>query len=511
MAMSRESQRGRARARREAGSFRQLPWRHVTNPYRPVEVLSADQVEAIHEASLTVLEDIGMEFLHDGALDRLARAGAKVDRANRRVRLDRGLVMEQVAKAPREVTLHARNAERSVTLGGNRINFCMVASPPNCSDLERGKRAGTYQDYCDFLRLGHSLNIIHFLGGYPVEPVDLPPETRHLDCYMGYITLTDRAWHPYSLGRERIADALAMLAIARGTTVEALEREPGVISVVNTNSPLRLDGPMIEGLTEMALHNQPVVVTPFTLSGAMSPATIAGALVQQNAEALAGVTLIQLVRPGAPALYGGFTSNVDMKSGAPAFGTPEYTKAALAGGQLARRYGLPYRSSNANASNAPDAQAAYESEMSVWGAVMGHANMVLHGAGWLEGGLTASFEKVIIDAEILQMMAEVLRPIEISEAAFGIDAMREVGPGGHFFGAAHTLERYESAFYAPILSDWRNYETWNAAGAETAAQRAHRIYKDILAAYEPPPLDAAIRDELDAYVARRKAEIAKQG
>jgi trimethylamine--corrinoid protein Co-methyltransferase len=505
--MARDSQRSRARSRRDAG-FRQLPWRRVVNPYAPVEVLSADQIEAIHLASLRVLEDIGMEFLHDDALDLLQRAGASVDRATRRVRLDRGLVLEQVAKAPSQVTLHARNPERNVTLGGNVINFCMVASPPNCSDLDRGKRPGTYEDYCNFLRLGHSLNIIHFLGGYPVEPVDLPPESRHLDCYMGYITLCDRAWHPYSLGRERISDALAMLAIARGTTVEALEREPGVISVVNTNSPLRLDGPMIGGLMEMARHNQPVVVTPFTLSGAMSPATIAGALVQQNAEALAGIMLIQLVRPGAPALYGGFTSNVDMKSGAPAFGTPEYTKAALAGGQLARRYRLPYRSSNANASNAPDAQSAYESEMSVWGAVMGHANMVLHGAGWLEGGLTASFEKVIIDAEILQMMAEVLNPIEVSEAAFGLDAMAEVGPGGHFFGAAHTLARYETAFYSPILSDWRNFESWRAAGAETAAQRANKVWKAILAEYQPPPLDPAIRAELEAYVARRKAEIA---
>ncbi|MGH6718298.1 MAG: trimethylamine methyltransferase family protein [Alphaproteobacteria bacterium] len=506
--MARDSQRSRARSRRDAGGFRQLPWRRVVNPYAPVEVLSADQVEAIHDASLRVLEDIGMEFLHDGALDLLQRAGAKVDRATRRARLDRGLVLEQVAKAPSHVTLHARNPERSVTLGGNAINFCMVASPPNCSDLDRGKRPGTYEDYCNFLRLGHSLNIIHFFGGYPVEPVDLPAESRHLDCYMGYITLSDRAWHPYSLGRERISDALAMLAIARGTTVEALEREPGIITVVNTNSPLRLDGPMIEGLMEMARHNQPVVVTPFTLSGAMAPATIAGALVQQNAEALAGILLIQLTRPGAPALYGGFTSNVDMKSGAPAFGTPEYTKAALAGGQLARRYRLPYRSSNANASNAPDAQAAYESEMSVWGAVMGHANMVLHGAGWLEGGLTASFEKVIIDVEILQMMAEVLNPIEISEDAFGLDAMAEVGPGGHFFGAAHTLARYETAFYAPILSDWRNFETWRAAGAETAAQRANKVWKSILADYQPPPLDPAIRAELEAYVARRKAEIA---
>jgi trimethylamine--corrinoid protein Co-methyltransferase len=238
----------------------------------------------------------------------------------------------------------------------------------------------------------------------------------------------------------------------------------------------------------------------------MSPVTLAGALAQQNAEALATLALAQLVNPGAPVVYGGFTSNVDMKSGAPAFGTPEYTRAALAGGQLARRYGLPYRSSNANAANLVDAQAAYESEMSLWGAVMGHANMVLHGAGWMEGGLTASFEKFVLDVELLQMMAELMRPIEVNEATLGLEAIREVQPGGHFFGAAHTLERYETAFYAPLISDWRNYETWEESGAETATQRAHKIYKRVLAEFEPPPLDPAIQEELEAYVARRKEE-----
>ncbi|MFQ5985664.1 MAG: trimethylamine methyltransferase family protein, partial [Alphaproteobacteria bacterium] len=272
--------------------------------------------------------------------------------------------------------------------------------------------------------------------------------------------------------------------------------------------PLRLDGPMAEGLMAMARAGQPVIVTPFTLAGAMSPVTLAGALAQQNAEALAGITLAEVVSPGAPVVYGGFTSNVDMKSGAPAFGTPEYTKAALAGGQLARRYRLPFRSSNVNAANLVDAQAAYESEMSVWGAVMAHANLVLHGAGWLEGGLTASFEKMVIDAEILQMMAEFLRPIEVDEEALGLEAIAEVGPGGHFFGAAHTLARYETAFYAPLVSDWRNYETWKEAGGRSATERANAIWKELLHAYEPPPLDPDVDEALKAFVARRKKEIA---
>ncbi|MEE8274707.1 MAG: trimethylamine methyltransferase family protein, partial [Alphaproteobacteria bacterium] len=251
---------------------------------------------------------------------------------------------------------------------------------------------------------------------------------------------------------------------------------------------------------------QAVVITPFTLAGAMSPITLAGALAQQNAEALAGIALDQIVNPGAPVIYGGFTSNVDMKTGAPAFGTPEYAQAVLAGGQLARRYRIPYRSSNVNAANVVDAQAAYESGMSLWATVMGHTNYIMHGAGWLEGGLTASFEKMIVDAEMLQMMAEFLQPIEVSDDTLGLDAIAEVGPGGHFFGAAHTLARYETAFYAPLVSDWRNFETWEESGALSATERANAIWKQMLAEYEPPPLDPSINDELDAFVARRKAE-----
>ena len=502
--MSREA--GRRRERRSAKGIKQLPWRTYRNPYRPVEVLSEDQIEAIHETSLRILEEIGMDFLDEEALGILRNAGAEVAPGSQRVRFDRGLVLDSVARAPSRFTLHARNPERNLEVGGNHVCFGSVASAPNVSDLDRGRRPGTFEDYCNLLRLCQSLNIVQFISGYPVEPADLPPATRHLDAHHAAITLTDRIWHPYSLGRQRIADAIEMICIARGIDRATLAREPSLFSIVNSSSPLRLDGPMLQGLMEMARGGQPVVLTPFTLSGAMSPATIAGALAQQNAEALAGLALIQIVNPGVPCMYGGFTSNVDMKSGAPAFGTPEYARAAMAGGQLARRYRIPYRSSNACAANAVDAQAAYESEMSIWGAVMGHANWVLHGAGWMEGGLVASFEKVILDAEMLQMIAEFLRPIEVSEETLGLDAIREVGPGGHFFGAAHTLARYETAFYAPMLSDWRNFETWREAGALTADRRANAIWKQLLAEYEPPPLDPAIDEALRAFVERRKRE-----
>ena len=504
--MARDASRLSRRQSRGGPGLKQLPWLQVRNPYSPIEVLSADQIEAIHDASLTVLEEIGMDFLHPQALAILDRAGAQVESGTQRVRFDRGLVEEAVAKAPSQFTLHARNPEHSVAIGGNHIVFATVGSAPNVSDLEGGRRDGNFKDYCDLLRLAQSLNIVHLMGGYPVEAVDLPPATRHLDCVRAFLTLSDKVAFSYSLGRTRIQDGLELTKIARGIDEAQLCREPSLFTVVNTSSPLRLDGPMIEGVIEMARRNQAVAMTPFTLSGAMSPATLAGALAQQNAEALASLAFAQIVNPGAPVVYGGFTSNVDMKSGAPAFGTPEYSKAALAGGQLARRYNLPYRSSNANACNVVDAQAAYESQMSLWAAVMGHANIVLHAAGWMEGGLTASFEKMVLDAEMLQMMAEFLKPIEVNEDTLGLDAIREVGPGGHFFGAAHTLARYETAFYAPILSDWRNFETWEEDGAVDATHRAHRIYKQILADYVAPPSDPATLEALDAFVARRKEE-----
>jgi trimethylamine--corrinoid protein Co-methyltransferase len=277
--------------------------------------------------------------------------------------------------------------------------------------------------------------------------------------------------------------------------------------VINTNSPLQLDIPMAQGLIAMAEFGQAVIVTPFTLSGAMSPVTIAGALAQQHAEAMAGIALTQIVRPGAPVVYGGFTSNVDMKTGSPAFGTPEYVQAAQASGQLARYLGLPFRSSNVTAANCPDAQAAYESSMSLWGAITGQANLIMHAAGWLHGGLTASLEKLIIDAEMLQMMSACIEPFEVNAGTLALDAVREVGPAGHFFGAAHTMQRYEHAFYSPLLSNWDNYENWLERGSVNTEQRANQIWKQLLSEYLQPPTDPAIDDALKDYVARRKREI----
>jgi len=502
----RTTSRRRDAARDSKPRLNQLPWQEVRNPFPPLEVLSKDELEHIHTASLDILEDLGMEVLSAPARQMFRDAGVDADESTMRVRMDRAFVMEQMAKIPAEFTLHSRNPERDVTFGGNRVLVTPVSSTPNCSDLDRGRRPGTWDDFANLVKVAQSLNCIHFFAGYPTEAIDLPVPTRHLDCHMAFITLTDKVWRTYALGAERSRDGIVMNRIARGISEAEMIEKPGLITLINTNSPLRLDEPMCQGLIEMASHGQAVAITPFTLLGAMAPTTLAGALAQQNAEALAGLALVQLVRPGNPSVYGGFTSNVDMKSGAPAFGTPEYVKATLAGGQLARKYAIPFRTSNVNASNAVDAQGAYESGMSLWAAFLSGANFIHHGAGWLEGGLVASFEKMIVDAEMLQGMFETLKPIEVTDEAIGIEAMRDVGPGGHFFGTQHTLDRYETAFYAPMLSDWRNYESWVEAGSPDTATRANRIWKELLEQYEEPALDPGIRDELHAYVARRKEE-----
>ena len=502
------ARRRRGSPRRNAGAIQQLPWTRVENPFPPVEVLDPEQLEKIHDASLRILEDFGIEVMSADALRRFEAAGADVDPAAGLVRLDRHMVLELVAKAPSEITLTPRNPARAITLGGAHINFGLVAGPPNIHDRINGRREGNYEDYCKLLKLAQSLNIIHLIGNQPTAPVELAAATRHLDCYHANVTYTDLVYHCSAIGRDRALDGIDIAAIARGKTRDDLIDDPSALTVISVNSPRRLDGAMADGLIAMAEWGQCVCITPFTLMGAMTPVTLAGALAQQNAEALAGIALTQIVRPGCPAIYGAFTSNVDMKSGAPAFGTPENAQAQMAAGQLARRYGLPYRASNANASNAVDAQAAYESEMDIWAAVMGHANLLYHAAGWLEGGLTASFEKVVLDAELLQMKAEMLKPIVVDDDTLALDSIGAVDPGGHFFGTDHTMERYDTAFYAPILADWRNYETWLEAGGETAEVRATRIWQQLLENYQAPALDPAIAEALDAFVAKRKEALA---
>lgn len=502
--------RRRRRTKRVANEIQQLPWRDVVNPYSPIQVLNEEQLDKIIDGAFTILETLGMRFIEPDSRKQLERAGADVDSDTMMVRFDRDLVREKLALAPSGFGLRARNPEHNLHVGGNHVLFASVGGPAFCSDFDKGRRAGTYAELCDYLRLVQSLNIIHQEGGGAFEAMDLPAGTRHLDLYLAQMRLTDKNCQSVALGRERTRDSIEMTCIALETDRAGLRESPALLGIINTNSPLQLDIPMTEAVVELAAAGQVSCITPFTLAGSMSPVTLAGTLAQQTAEVLAVVTFSQLVRAGAPVMYGSFASNVDMRSGSPALGTPEYTKMAQASGQIARKLGLPFRSSNTTVSNCVDGQAVFESEMSLWGAIMGGANLVNHAAGWLEGGLTASFEKLIMDAEMLQMMAEYLRPIEVTDDELALDAIAEVGAGGHHFGTSHTLERYESAFYSPLLSNRKNYEAWQEAGSINAGARANAIWKQLLQEYEQPPLDPSIDAALADFVARRKLELSSR-
>ena len=472
--------------------------------FDPLRGVSDDELEAIHLASLRVLSETGVDFLDDTSRRQLADAGCAVD--GDRVRFDPELVQQLVATAPAEFTLHAPNPERDLHIGGDVITYTSVASPPFVTGLGRDRRDGNRGDYRDLLKLGQVLNAVHTVAGYPVEPMDLHPSVRHLYATHDMLTLSDKVPFVYSLSRQRNLDAIEMTRIARGVDDTTLEGQPSLYSVINASTPLRYDTVMLHGIQEMSARNQCIVITPFTLAGAMAPVTVAGALVLQNAEALAGIAYTQVVRPGAPVIYGGFTSNVDMRSGAPAFGTPEYWQACLVGGQLARRYNVPYRSSNVNASNSVDSQSATESTIAVWGAVMGGVNLLLHGAGWLEGGLLTSFEKMVIDADLLNMVTAMLQPVTIDDAALAVEAIAEVGPAGHFFGTQHTQDRYDTEHFQPMVSSWANFEMWDEAGRVESHQRAETLARTLIDAHVEPLMADDQRMALDEFVARRVAE-----
>jgi trimethylamine--corrinoid protein Co-methyltransferase len=485
--------------------IRQLPWRQVDNPHGTLPILDPEGVSSIHDASIRVLEELGIELWSEPARKLFADAGATVD--GETVRVGRDIITAALSTAPSSFTLTSRNPDRALDLGGNRMAFGLVAGPPAVHDEINGRRTSNMGDYENFIRLAHYFNAIHIIGNQVSAPQELPANTRHLDCYNKNLSLSDLSFHCTAIGRGRTLDGINMMAIARGVEPEAMVESPGVTTIINVNSPRRFDEAMADGLMTMAEYGQVVSVTPFTLMGAMTPVTLAAALTQQNAEALFGIALTQLVRPGAPVMYGAFTSNVDMRSGAPAFGTPEHAKANAASGQLARHYGLPYRASNSSASNVVDAQAAYETQMSLWGCVLGGANLIYHAAGWMEGGLQASYEKLVLDVEMLQHMMEFLTPIDLAPAEFGFEAMERTPTGGHFFGDQHTLDRYENAFYSPMLSDWQNHGAWSDSGSLTATERATAVWQLALEEYQEPVLPEDRREALDRYIADRKQQI----
>jgi trimethylamine--corrinoid protein Co-methyltransferase len=480
------------------------PFRQVRNPLAPLEILSAAQIVRLHEASMHIMEEIGLDFLDDEALDLWEKAGAKVDRKGQHVWLDRGLVMETIASAPRSFTMRARNPARNVVLGGNAVVFGPNGGMAYAAELDNGRRPGTLADYENFVRLTHLCPVLHIGCWEQVAVQDVPESARHLRRLYAGLTLSDKVVMEAAHGRVISADCLAMARIVFGD----LGGDPVIGDVINVNSPLRFDERMLGGLITYARAGQVTFITPFILAGAMSPVTTAGALAQQNAEVLAGVALTQLVNPGAPVMYGGFTTNVDMKSGTPSFGTPEGAWAAIAGAQLARHYRLPCRGNGSlSSAKVPDAQAAYETMWNLWPAVMSHTNLIMHSVGWLDGGLTASFEKFIIDAENLAMMTHFLEGFVVDDESLALDMIAQVGPGGHHFGTAHTQERFQTAFYQSALADRLGYETWIEAGGWDTAKRANAIWKEWLARYEPPPLDTGIKEALADYVARREREL----
>ena len=503
----REGGRAGNASRRGSASIEQMPWHLPINSDAPTEPLNDDGIMAIHEGAMRILEEIGVEFLNEKALTILKKAGCKINEQN--VRMDRHFVMEMIAKAPPTFDITPRNVKRKITVGGPYILFGNVSSPPAYWDMEINKKIqGSREMFTNFCKLSQYFNCIHFLGGYPVEPVDLHPSTRHLDAVFDKLILSDKVAHAYSLGKERVEDVMEMVRIAGNLTHDEFEASPKMFTNINSTSPLKHDEPMLDGWMRLAEKNQALIVTPFTLAGAMAPVTMAGAVAQSIAEALCVVALAQYIRPGAACVIGTFTSNVDMKSGAPAFGTPEYMRATQMTGQLARYYGLPMRSSGVCAANIPDGQSIWETSNSLWAAVQSGTNLVYHAAGWLEGGLIASPEKFIMDCEIIQQIQRYFDPMLTATKTedIAVDAIKEVGNDGHFFGIQHTQDRYSEAFYQPFLSDWRNFEAWEAAGGIWTAERAHKKYKMILNEFEAPHLDQGIKEELESFIARRKFE-----
>ncbi len=500
---------GRAGAaeRRGAAIIEQMPWRIPVNTDQPTEPLLPEGVEAIHDGAMRILEEIGIQFLNPEALEILRDAGCDID--GETVRMGRDFVMEMVGKAPSQFEIAARNPAHNLPIGGTHIVFGNVSSPPNYFDLEIGKKVPGNRDQCaNLIKLTQYFNCIHFAGGYPVEPVDIHASVRHLDVLYDKLTLTDKVMHAYSLGKERVEDVMEMVKIANGLSEEEFVAKPHMYTNINSTSPLKHDFPMIDGCLRLIRRGQAVVVTPFTLAGAMAPVTMAGAVAQSIAESLCAIALFQYVAPGCACAIGTFTSNVDMKSGAPAFGTPEYMRSTQMTGQMARFYGLPMRSSGVCAANVPDGQAMWETSNSLWAAVQSGTNMVYHAAGWLEGGLIASPEKFIMDCEVLQMIQRYLEPeiVATGPDEIALDAIKDVGSAGHFFGIQHTQDRYTTAFYQPFLSDWKNFEAWEVAGGIWTAERAHRMFKEIIANFEAPPMDIARRDALKDFVERRKSE-----
>ena len=493
--------KGRSAARSRKADHSGTPaYVHLQNPFIPQPGFSTDEIANIHETALRILSELGLRVLLDEGRPIFKSGGALVDEDTQMVRIGPEMVAAALAAAPRSIRLRAANPAREQTFAPGAMLFEAGSGCPNAYDRIRGRRPGSLRDFHETLKLQQSFDVIH-LHGPSAEPQDVPVNIRHYAMMQGQMTLGDKPLFVYARGRAQTLQSFQMIRLAQGLDQAEFENGAWAITVINTNSPRQLDIPMTRGIIDFARAMQMSIITPFCLAGAMAPITVSGALALQHAEALAGITLAQLTRPGAPVAYGGFSSNVDMKSGSPAFGTPEHIRACLGSGQLARLIGLPWRSASGAASNLADGQGVQETTMALWGAVLAQATVTIHAAGWLEGGLTFGYEKFILDIEALQSFAHLATPAPATPEDIGFDAIAEVSPGGHFFATQHTMQRYQTAFYHPLVADLSNHGTWVENGARTAEERATAIWQDRLETYTPPAACEGTADRLAQFIA----------
>ena len=497
---------GRRRSRRGDGAappVREVNYRQLRNPFPLMSVFSDDEAANMHETALRLLEELGMKVLLPEARRIYAAAGARVE--GEMVYLGREIVAAALSTAPKSIRCRAGAPQRDVTLELGALAFQPGAGAPHATDLRRGRRPGSGQDFREFTRIAHHYDVFQMMSP-SVEPQDIPVHLRHYFTLLAQMELTDKFPFLFARGTPQTLDNFEMLAIARGLDDTAFLSGVHAYTIINTNSPRCLDIPMAQGLIDFARHGQLSIVTPFTLMGAMAPITVAGAITLSHAECLAAITLTQLVRPGAPVCYGTFTSNVDMKSGAPAFGTPGHFQASLAAGQLARLLGLPWRSAAGSASTSNDVQAANENQLGLWGCLLAGATVIIHSAGWLEGGLTVSYEKIVTDVEVLNMVAELCAGAKAGADEIGFaTALSQVAPTGHFFAAPQTMDRYATAFYQPVVHDYANFGTWTERGAMDASTRATAVWEAILASETRPATPPDRLEALRAFIDRRTA------
>lgn len=504
-AQSERHRRQRARRERRAALAAVAEMHQPIHELPVTELLDEERLEILHQASMDVLAEVGVDFYDDEAQEILRQHGATVNGDT--VTFDPALVEEYIAKAPRQFTQLARNPDNNVIVGGKHLTFAPVYGPPFIVD-QKGRRSATLQDFENFVKLAYSSPYIHHSGGTIVEPTDISADTRHLDMVFSHIKYSDKPFMGSVTSAENAADSVRLVELLYGE--DEIRENPGLISLINISSPRRLDDKMLGALKVYARARQAVIITPFILAGAMSPVTIAGTIVQQNAEALAGIAFTQMVEAGTPVVYGSFLTNTDLKTGAPMFGTPESQIAIYVSAQLARRYGLPFRGGGMFASSKiPDAQAAYESVMTMIPTVQARVNFVLHAAGWLENGLAAGYEKFVMDCELLGMYHTFVKGLDLSQDALAMESIRNVPPGGHHLGTPHTMERFRTAFFRSTLFDYDAAEEWQEKGAKDIWTAGAERVRKLLDEYEAPELDEGVEEALTDYIERRKAELTR--